>query len=167
MRCRGSCCCVISLAPLAGGDSPRYGGEQDDGRDPREDPLEAVEHRSRHRVLGIREIPLEIRASDCPKHEEDKGRRGSDRDAKDVQRAPLGFPCSRELVVQHFELFGESLQSTGLGRGNGLAQQRAHRGFEHLSEGDEYLRVGHREPAFPFGNRLPHHVQLERELLLR
>ena len=30
--------------------------------------------------------------------------------------------CARELVVQHFELFGERLQALGLGCGYGLAQ---------------------------------------------
>lgn len=53
------------------------------------------------------------------------------------------------------------------GCGNGLARQRAHRGVEYLSDGDEHLSVGHREPALLFGYRLPYHVQLERELLLR
>lgn len=53
------------------------------------------------------------------------------------------------------------------GCGNGLARQRAHRGVEYLSDGDEHLSVGHREPALPFGYRLPYHVQLECELLLR
>ena len=53
------------------------------------------------------------------------------------------------------------------GCGNDLARQRAHRGVEYLSDGDEHLSVGHREPALPFGYRLPYHVQLECELLLR
>lgn len=48
------------------------------------------------------------------------------------------------------------------GCGNGLARQRAHRGVEYLSDGDEHLSVGHRD-----GYRLPYHVQLECELLLR
>ena len=54
-----------------------------------------------------------------------------------------------------------------LGCWNGLARQRAHRVAEHLSDGDEHLSVGHREPALPFGYRLPYHVQLDREPLLR
>lgn len=53
------------------------------------------------------------------------------------------------------------------GCGNGLARQRAHRGVEYLSDGDEHLSVGHREPALLFGYRMPHYVQLESEFFLR
>lgn len=49
----------------------------------------------------------------------------------------------------------------------GVPSTSPHRVAEHLSDGDEHLSVGHREPALPFGYRLPYHVQLERELLLR
>lgn len=92
-----------------------------------------MEHRSRHRVFLIGEIPFEIRAADRRQCDKDECRGGGDRDAKGVQHA----------------------------------RQRAHRGVEHLSDGDEHLSVGHREPALPFGYRLPYHVQLECELLLR
>lgn len=126
-----------------------------------------MEHRSRHRVFRIGEIPLEIRAADRRQCDKDECRGGGDRDAKGVQRTALGFPCPCELVVQHFGFFGERLQALGRECGCGLARQRAHRGVEHLSDGDEHLSVGHREPALLFGYRLPYHVQLECELLLR
>lgn len=148
------------------GDSPYDGDEQDDGRDPHKDPLEPVEHGAGHRVFQIGEIPFELRAADCRQCDKDKCRDGGDCDAKGVQRTALGFLRACELVVQHFELFGERLQALGLGCGYGLAQQRAHRGVEHPSDGDEHLSVGHRGPTFPLRDRLSHHVQLERELLL-
>ena len=147
-------------------ESPCDGDEQDDGRDPYKDPFEPVEQRCGYRVFRIGEIPFEIRAPDCRQCDEDRGRDGGNCDAKGVQRTALGFLRSRELVVQHLELFGERLQALGLGCGYGLARQCAHRGVEYLSDGDEHLSVGHGEAAIPFGNRLPHHVQLERELLL-
>lgn len=126
-----------------------------------------MEHRSRHRVFRIGEIPFEIRAADRRQCDKDECRGGGDRDAKGVQHASLGFLRSCELVVQHLEFLGERLQALRLGCGDGLARQRAHRGVEYLSDGDEHLSVGHREPALPFGYRLPYHVQLECELLLR
>ena len=157
---------MLVLCLPSRGANPYDGDEQDDGRDPHKDPFESMEHRSCHRVFRIGEIPFEIRAADRRQCDKDKCRDGGDCDAKGVQRSALGFLCPCELVVQHFELFGERLRALGFGCGYGLAQQRAHRGVEHPSDGDEHLSVGHREPAFPLRDRLPHHVQLERELLL-
>ena len=157
---------MLVLCLPSRGASPYDGDEQDDGCDPHKDPFESMEHRSCHRVFRIGEITFEIRAADRRQCDKDKCRDGGDCDAKGVQRTALGFLCSCELVVQHFELFGERLQALGFGCGYGLAHRRAHRGVEYLSDGDEHLSVGHGEAAIPFGNRLPHHVQLERELLL-
>lgn len=158
---------MLVLCLPSRGANPYDGDEQDDGRDPHKDPFESMEHRSCHRVFRIGEIPFEIRAANRRQCDKDKCRDGGDRDAKGVQRTALEFLCPCELVVQHFEFFGERLQALGFGCGYGLDQQRAHRGFEHPSDGDEHLSVGHREPALPFGYRLPYHVQLECELLLR
>lgn len=157
---------MLVLCLPSRGANPYDGDEQDDGRDPHKDPLESMEHRSCHRVFRIGEIPLEIRTADRRQCDKDKDRNSGDCDAKGVQRTALRFPRPCELVVQHFEFFGERLQALGFGCGYGLDQQRAHRGVEHPSDGDEHLSVGHREPAFPLRDRLPHHVQLERELLL-
>lgn len=74
-----------------------------------EDPLESMEHRSRHRVFRIGEIPLEIRAADRRQCDKDECRGGGDRDAKGVQHMSFGFLRSCELVVQHLKFFGERL----------------------------------------------------------
>ena len=157
---------MLVLCLPSRGANPYDDDEQDDGCDPHKDPFESMEHRSCHRVFRIGEIPLEIRTADRRQCDKDKDRNSGDCDAKGVQHTSLGFPRSRELVVQHLELFGERLQALGLGCGHGLTGQRAHRGVERLAQRDKRLSVGHREPAFPLRDRLPHHVQLERELLL-
>ena len=68
-----------------------------------------MEHRSRHRVFRIGEIPFEIRAADRRQCDKDECRGGGDRDAKGVQHASFGFLRSCELVVQHLKFFGERL----------------------------------------------------------
>lgn len=50
-----------------------------------------MEHRSRHRVFRIGEIPLEIRAADRRQCDKDECRGGGDRDAKGVQHTSFGF----------------------------------------------------------------------------
>lgn len=157
---------MLVLCLPSRGANPYDGDEQDDGRDPHKDPFESMEHRSCHRVFRIGEIPFEIRAADRRQCDKDKCRDGGDCDAKGVGRAALAFLRPRDLVVQHLELFGERLLAFGLGCGDGLTGQRAHRGVERLAQRDKRFSVGHGEAAIPFGNRLPHHVQLERELLL-
>ena len=113
---------MLVLCLPSRGANPYDGDEQDDGRDPHEDPFESMEQRCCHRVFRIGEISLEIRAADRRQCDKDKCRDDDDRDAKGVQHTSLGFPHSCDLVVQHFELFGERLQALGLGCGYGLAQ---------------------------------------------
>ena len=88
-------------------------------------------------------------------------------DEQPARHASFGGLHPRDLEVHDLEFPGERLEVVRLGCCGGFPQKSADGNVERLSEGDEHLGIGHGKAPLPLRHRLPHDVELNRQLLLR
>ena len=117
--------------------------------------------------LGIAEVPLQVRAPQRGRACERQRDRRACGDEDAAQGLPFQLPPARELEVDDLEPLGERPQAVHLRLRDGLPEQGRNGHVERIRQRDEHVGVGNGEPALPFRDRLPHHVQLYGQLFLR
>ena len=76
-----------------------------------------------------------------------------------AQDLPFQLPPARELEVDGLEPLGDRPQAVRPRLRDGLPEQGRDGRVERIRQRDEHVGVGNREPALPFRDRLPYHVQ--------
>lgn len=157
---------ALDLPSLPQEKEPDDRGNQRNRRDSNENPLESVIKSSRHRELGIGEVPMRIRASQHYQAREGEGGRNGQCEQDPTSQPPPRLPPAGKLKIDDLELLGNRAKAIRLRLRDALAEQRPYGGAERLGYRDEHIGVGNREAALPFGDGLPDDVQFDRQLFL-
>ena len=126
-----------------------------------------MEGRSENGGFRVRVVPAQVRTAQQGQQDEQDHRQDTHGHQKSPEEPPFGGFLPGQLQINDFQFLGNGFQVVGFRRGQGLAQQGADGGVQHLRKGDEHIRIRHRQAVFPLGHGLPDHVQFHGQFLLR